>query len=243
MPAFSFSSEGIKPGYGVGGGLPVGKHPVVVNSVSLEGTTAGTGGKMVIALEIIDGPAKGVKGNEQLTLQHTNPVTVRIAEEQLTSICVVAGLRRPDGHWGITNTTEELHGKTFVVEVAPQKKDTQYTEVVNVFTMDGLTAKEVVANGGAANQGGGNGSFGNNANNGNNNQGGGQQNNGGNQGGGWGGGAANNQGGGQTENNANNQGGGNTGGGNTGGGWQQGGGNTGGDAGNNGGGNPGWGAR
>ena len=166
MVAFSFSTQGVNPGYGVGGGLPIGKHPVVVNSVSLEGTTAGTGGKMVIGLEIIDGPAKGIKGNEQLTLQHQNPVAVRIAQEQLTSICIVSGLPN-----GIQADTNELVGKTFVVEVAPQKKEPQYTEVVNVFTMDGLTAKEVLANGGTVNNGGGNGSFGNN------NQ---QQNNGGN---------------------------------------------------------------
>jgi hypothetical protein len=228
MVAFSFSTQGINPGYGVGGGLPVGKHPVVVNSVSLEGTTAGTGGKMVIALEIIDGPAKGVKGNEQLTLQHQNPVTVRIAQEQLTSICIVAGLPG-----GIQNDTAELHGKTFVVEVAPQKKEPQYTEVVNVFTMDGLTAKEVLQGGNGGGNAGANGSFAGNNNAGQQNNGG--NNNGGGNGGGWGNNNAN-QGGGQPDNSQNNNNNGNNGG------WQQGGGNTGGEQ-NNQGGNPGWGAR
>lgn len=219
MANFSFSTQGITPGYGVGGGLPVGKHSVVVTGVSLEATSTGTGGKMVINLEVIDGPAKGAKGFEQLTLQHQNPVTVRIAQEQLTSICIVAGLPG-----GIQNNTEELHGKTFVVEVAPQKKEPQYTEVVNVYTMDGLTAKEALA-GGGANNGGGNGSFGNNAGNNANNGG---NNNAGN-GGGWGGNTGGNTGGGAADNNAGNNA--------NNGGWQQ---NNGGD---NGGGNPGWGAR
>ena len=250
MAAFAFNTQGITPKFGGGGGLPVGKHPVVIYNTKLEATNSGTGGKMVLQLEVIDGPAKGAKGDENLTLQHSNPTVVRISSEQLTAICHVVGL--PNGF----QDTQELHGKPFVVEVAPQKDKPEYTEVIGVFDMNGNEpGQQGGGNGGGGSFGGGNagGGFG-----GGNNAGGGQQ--GGNQpsGGGWGaggnaggqqGGQQGQQGGdaGQGGQQGGNNGGGagwggsgggaaNQGGGNQGGGWQQNGG------GNNAGGG-GWGAR
>lgn len=170
MAAFAFNTQGITPKFGGGGGLPVGKHPVVIYNTKLEATNSGTGGKMVLQLEVIDGPAKGAKGDENLTLQHSNPTVVRISSEQLTAICHVVGL--PNGF----QNTEELHGKPFVVDVAPQKDKPEYTEVVAVFDMNGNEPGQQ----GGGNNGGGSGSFGGG------NAGGGFG--GGNQGGGFGGG-------------------------------------------------------
>lgn len=244
MAAFAFNTQGITPKFGGGGGLPVGKHPVVIYNTKLEATNSGTGGKMVLQLEVIDGPAKGAKGDENLTLQHSNPTVVRISSEQLTAICHVVGL--PNGF----QDTQELHGKPFVVEVAPQKDKPEYTEVIAVFDMNGNEPGQQGAGGG-----GGNGSFGGgNAGGGfgGGNQGGGQPSgggwgNGGNAGGQQGGqgqqGGDAGQNGGQGGNNGGNAGwGGNGGGaanqGGNGGGWQQnGGGNNGGNQGG------GWGAR
>lgn len=227
MPAFNFSTQGLTPKFGGGGGLPIGKHPVVIFNTKMEATSSGTGGKLVLELEVIDGPMKGAKGVENLTLQHSNPVVVRISSEQLTAICHVVGL--PNGF----QQTEELHGKPFVVEVAPQKNKPEYTEVIAVFDMQGNEpGKQTGGQGGgnAGNFGGNNaqgGNFGGNA--GGNAQGGQGAQGGGNAGwGGNGGGNAGNgaQGGGQADN------------GGQGGGWQQGGG-----AANAGGGGGGWGAR
>lgn len=249
MAAFAFNTQGIVPKFGGGGGLPVGKHPVIIYNSKLEATNSGTGGKMVLQLEVIDGPAKGAKGDKNLTLQHSNPTVVRISSEQLTAICHVVGL--PNGF----QNTSELHGKPFVVEVAPQKDKPEYTEVVAVFDMNGNEPGQQGAGGG-----GNAGSFGGNAGggfSGGNNAGGGQQGGGQPQSGGWGnGGNAGGQqgqqgqqggdagqGGQQGANNGGGAGWGgsgggaaNQGGGNQGGGWQQN------DGGNNAGGG-GWGAR
>lgn len=235
MAAFAFNTQGITPKFGGGGGLPVGKHPVVIYNTKLEATNSGTGGKMVLQLEVIDGPAKGAKGDENLTLQHSNPTVVRISSEQLTAICHVVGL--PNGF----QNTEELHGKPFVVEVAPQKDKPEYTEVIAVFDMNGNEPGQQ----GGGNNGGGSGSFGggNQGQQGGGNAGGGGWGNGGNAGGQQQGGQGQ-QGGDAGQNGQQNNGGGGWGGngggaanqGGNGGGWQQ----------NNGGGNQGgggWGAR
>jgi hypothetical protein len=216
MVAFSFNTAGITPKFGGGGGLPIGKHPVIIYNTKLEATQSGTGGKMVLQCEVIDGPMKGAKGDENLTLQHSNPTVVRISSEQLTAICHVVGMPN-----GIQNDTSELHNKPFVVEVAPQKDKPEYTEIVGVFDMNGNEPGQQGAGGGQQQQ--------------NNAFGGGQQNNagGGNAGapGGWG--AGGNAGQGQQDPNAGQNGGQ----GGNGGGWQQ----QGGGAANQGGG--GWGAR
>lgn len=239
MPAFNFNTQGITPKFGGGGGLPIGKHPVVIYNTKMEATSSGTGGKLVLQLEVIDGPMKGAKGDENLTLQHQNPTVVRISSEQLTAICHVVGL--PNGF----QQTEELHGKPFVVEVAPQKDKPEYTEVVAVFDMNGNEPGKQTGGGQQSgnfgggqpnNQGSG---FGGNAGGNAGQQGGGQA-----QGGGWG--AGGNAGGGQPDQGQQGQqGGGNAGWGQGGGapannggnGWQQG------QGGNAGGGQPGWGAR
>lgn len=244
MAAFAFNTQGITPKFGGGGGLPVGKHPVIIYNSKLEATNSGTGGKMVLQLEVIDGPAKGAKGDENLTLQHSNPTVVRISSEQLTAICHVVGL--PNGF----QDTSELHNKPFVVEVAPQKDKPEYTEVIAVFDMNGNEPGQQGAGGGnnngsfgGGNNGGGNafggGNQGGGFGGGNGGQQGGGQGQQGGSGGGWGnGGNAGGQNGGQGNDGGQNGGGAaNQGGGNGGGGWSQQGG------GNNGGGGGGWGAR
>ncbi|QJD54412.1 hypothetical protein P9A28_gp26 [Sphingomonas phage Eidolon] len=171
MVAFSFNTAGIQPKFGGGGGLPIGKHPVIIYNTKLEATQSGTGGKMVLQCEVIDGPMKGAKGDENLTLQHSNPTVVRISSEQLTAICYVIGMPN-----GIQNDTSELHNKPFVIEVAPQKDKPEYTEIVAVFDMNGN--EPGAQTGGGQQQQNNNNAFG-----GNNGQ---QNNGGGNTGGGWG---------------------------------------------------------
>ena len=239
MVAFSFNTAGIQPKFGGGGGLPIGKHPVIIYNTKLEATQSGTGGKMVLQCEIIDGPMKGAKGDENLTLQHSNPTVVRISSEQLTAICYVIGMPN-----GIQNDTSELHNKPFVIEVAPQKDKPEYTEIVAVFDMNGNEPGSQNSGGNNGGNAGGNAGGNNNAFGGGNN-GGGQQNNGGNNNGGgnggggtggWGNGGGAGAGGQGQQDNAGQgqQGNGQQGGGN---GWQQSGGGAAGQGGG------GWGAR
>lgn len=254
MVAYSFNAAGIPANYGTGGGLPVGKHPVVICASALKPTSDNTGGFMELTLEAIDGPAKGAKAIDRLNLNNTSQTAVRIANEQLAAYLAVMGLQG-------FNDTSEMHGKPFVVEMAAQKSNPQYTEVVALFDMNGRKPGEVSGGGsgggnqgaGASQQGGGSNAGGNgggwNNNNAGGQQGGGDNAGGGGQGGGngngWGNGG-NNAGGGDQQG----QGGGNGGGWNQGGGapanqaggdqgggsggWQQGGGAAGG-------GSPGWG--
>ncbi len=148
MPAFSFNAGQHNPNFGGGGQqLPAGKHPVVISKSALAPTLKGDGGKMVLTMTAIDGPAKGGAQTENLNLQNKSPEAVRIANEQLSAICAVIG--KPGL---VMQNTEELHDIPFVIEVAPQSNNPQYTEIVAVFTMDGRTPADVVAGGGQQQQ-------------------------------------------------------------------------------------------
>lgn len=138
----------------LGGQMPVGKHPVVIKSSDIKPTKDNTSGMLVLELEIIDGPSKGVTGVYRLNLYHSNPQTVDIAHRQLSSICHVVQ------RYKILNS-EELHGIPFIVEVGLQK-DTEaaakgYTEVKRVFDIHGNEPGKVAA-GAATTQQAGNGS-------------------------------------------------------------------------------------
>lgn len=251
MVAYSFNAAGIDPRFGVGGGLPLGKHPVTITNSEAKVTKDQQGGYIELTCTAFDGPAKGQSQPIRLNLNNKSQDAVRIANQQLAAICaVVQHLQFQD--------FAELYNKPFVIEVGPQK-DSTFTEVVAVFDMNG---NEPGKAGGGAMQGGNAGGGFQQPNNAGQ-QGGGfpQQNNGGaqqgNAGGAWGqqgnaggqpqndpnagqqnggaGGAWGQQGGAQQGNQPNNpqQGGGNAG-------WAQGG-AAGGQQ--NGGGSPGWGQR
>lgn len=131
MPAFAFNSQGINANYGGGsGGLPVGKHPVTITGSALKPTANNQGGMMVFTLTAFDGPAKGVSHDDRLNLHNPSAEAVRIANEQLAAYCAVVGVPA-------FQATEELHGKPFVVEIAQQKNNPNYTEVVALFDMNG----------------------------------------------------------------------------------------------------------
>lgn len=221
MPAFQFDSNGIDPSYGAGGSqLPAGKHPVVIVASELKPTKDGQGGYMALTLEAIDGPSKGVQHTDRLNLHNKSADAVRIANGQLSAYCHVIGVFR-------FQSTEELHGKPFVVEIGLDAKSTNgtNTEVKKIYDINGNEPGK----GGAGAAANGNGGFGNasGGNGGNTAQGDPNAGNPGNGGGnGWGG----------AGNGAGANGGGASAGGN--GAWSQGAGANG-----NGGGSPGWGQR
>jgi hypothetical protein len=81
MPAFQFNSQGVEPQYGGAGGLPLGKHPVVIVGTDLKPTKDNTGGYLELTIEAIDGPAKGMQTVDRLNLHNKSDVAVRIANQ------------------------------------------------------------------------------------------------------------------------------------------------------------------
>lgn len=125
----AFNAQQYDPTQGVGS-LPIGKHPVVVESSEVKANKANDGGYLQLNLRIIDGPQTGTTGAYRLNLYHTNQQTVEIAHRQLSAICHVIGVFQ-------VNDSSQLHGIPFLIEVGPQKNDPQYTEVKKVYDMNG----------------------------------------------------------------------------------------------------------
>lgn len=131
MVAYSFDSSHFPPAYSGSSQLPVGKHPVRIVSATPKPNKDNTGGYIEVVLEAIDGPAKGGKQTDRLNVYHTNPLTVEIANKQLSAYCHVTGVYR-------FNDTDELtRGQPFIAEIGPQKSDPQFNEVKSLFDING----------------------------------------------------------------------------------------------------------
>lgn len=130
------------------GSLPLGKHPVVIESSEVKATKAGDGGFLLLTLKIIDGPNAGQTGSYRLNLYNANPKAVAIANSQFSAICYVTNVFR------VTDDTGVLHNIPFVIDVgnqeltAEQKTSqlagqvvTPYTEVKKVYYMNGTEPK------------------------------------------------------------------------------------------------------
>jgi len=110
--------------------LPIGRHPVVIVGSDGKATKAGDGGYIQFDLQILDGPAKGVKGAYRLNLYNSNQDTVRIAYQQLSAVCHVCGVY-------MLQDTQQLHNIPFIIDVDFQKGDEArqkgYTQVTRVY--------------------------------------------------------------------------------------------------------------
>lgn len=130
-----------------GGGLPVGKHPVVIKAAEIKPTSAGDGGLIEFTLEIIDGPARGATGAYRLNLYNKSEKAARIAASQLSALCHVT----QQFQLGADGTQlSVLFNIPFVVEVTPQKSDPAYTEVHKVYDMAGNEPGKAPTNTGSA---------------------------------------------------------------------------------------------
>lgn len=130
MVAYAFNSQGIDPNYGGPGGLPPGRHPVTITKTEAKPTRDNQGGYIAFTLTAFDGPSKGLSMNDNLNLHNKSEQAVQIANKQLAAYCAVTGVF----HF---QDTDELMGKPFVIEVAPQANNPQYNEVVALFDMNG----------------------------------------------------------------------------------------------------------
>lgn len=117
------------------GQLPVGKHKVVVTSGGLKATKANDGGYLELILQIIEGPMTGVSGPVRFNIHNQNKKACDIASEKLSSLCHCVG------HLTTLKTVGPLVGIPFMVEVAPQADNPQYTEVAGFFDANGQPPK------------------------------------------------------------------------------------------------------
>lgn len=113
------------------GQLPLGKHPVVIESSEVKANKANDGGYLQFNLKIIDGPNAGITGPYRLNLYHADQTTCEIANRQLSAVCHVVNV------FGDLTSTDPLHNIPFIVEVAPQKNKPEYTQVSKVFDING----------------------------------------------------------------------------------------------------------
>lgn len=137
-----FNANNFDPTQGVGG-LPIGRHPVIIQSSDVKATKANDGGYLQLDLQIIDGPQKGTVGAYRINLYNASQQAVDIANRQMSAISHVTGVF-------MIQDTAQLHNIPFIIEVGPQKNDPQYTEVKKVFDINGNEPGKAPAGGGAA---------------------------------------------------------------------------------------------
>lgn len=137
-----FNAQNFDPTQGVGG-LPIGRHPVIISSSEVKATKANDGGYLQLDLSIIDGPQKGTVGAYRINLYNASQQAVDIANRQMSAISHVTGVF-------MIQDTVQLHNIPFIIEVGPQKNDPQYTEVKKVFDINGNEPGKAPAGGGAA---------------------------------------------------------------------------------------------
>lgn len=133
----AFNAQQYDPTQG-GGSLPVGRHPVIIESSEVKANKANDGGYLQLNLKLIDGPQQGTTGAYRLNLYHSNPQTAEIAHRQLSAICHVIGVFN-------VQDSAQMHNIPFIIEVGFQKghepgsnpEAKGYTEVKKVFDING----------------------------------------------------------------------------------------------------------
>ena len=129
----AFNAQQYDPTQG-GGSLPVGRHPVIIESSEVKANKANDGGYLQLNLKLIDGPQTGTTGAYRLNLYHSNPQTSEIAHRQLSAICHCVGVFN-------VQDSSQLHNIPFIIEVGLQKGEEAaqkgYTEVKKVFDING----------------------------------------------------------------------------------------------------------
>jgi len=95
--------------------IPAGKYPAVITDSEFKETKAGTGTYLQLAFEIIDGEYKGRLLWSRLNLDNPNETAVKIAQQELSSICRAIGVLTPQD-------SAELHNLPLVVHVRCRKR-------------------------------------------------------------------------------------------------------------------------
>lgn len=104
--------------------IPADKYLAVITATEMKPTKNGSGEYLQIELEVIEGPHKGRKLWDRLTLKHPNDLTVKIAKGTLSAICRAIGVMAP-------KDSVELHNLPLVISVGCKKRDDN-GEITNV---------------------------------------------------------------------------------------------------------------
>jgi len=104
-----FDANAVEPNSGFDP-VPAGKYIVVITASEMKDTKAGTGEYLELEMEIVDGPYKGRKLWDRLTLKHPTEKTVQIARGRLSALCRAVGVMAP-------KDSCELHGIPLVAKV------------------------------------------------------------------------------------------------------------------------------
>jgi hypothetical protein len=128
MPSLNgFNANDVDPNVGFEP-VPAGKYLAVIVDSRTKQTKNGAGEYLQLEFEIVDGPYKGRKVWERLTLRHPNETTVKIAKANLSAICRAVGVMKP-------SDSVELHGIPLTVVVGLKKREDngEMTNVVKAF--------------------------------------------------------------------------------------------------------------
>jgi len=128
MPSLNgFNANDVDPNVGFEP-IPAGKYLVLIVDSKTKQTKNGAGEYLQLEFEIVDGPYKGRKVWERLTLKHPNETTVKIAKGNLSAICRAVGVMKP-------NDSVELHNIPITIVVGLKKREDngEMTNVVKAF--------------------------------------------------------------------------------------------------------------
>ncbi len=115
MAAINFNANDVEPTVGFEP-VPAGKYLAVITASEMKPTKNGAGEYLQLEFEIVEGPCKGRRIWERLTLKHTNDVTVQIARGALAAICRATGVMKP-------KDSSELHNVPLVITVAVRNRE------------------------------------------------------------------------------------------------------------------------
>jgi hypothetical protein len=132
MVALNFDLNNATPRYGSdGGGLPPGKHKVIVENTEMVPVKDNSGNAYLqIKMKCVDGLAQGGYQIDRLNVHNTNQQTVAIAQGQLAAYFWVVG--KP---W--RGETADLNGVPFYIEVRNQRNNADFTEVAKLYNLAG----------------------------------------------------------------------------------------------------------
>lgn len=103
--------------------IPAGKYVAIIADSAMKATKAGTGNYLELTFQIIEGEFKGRNLWARLNLDNPNPLTVKIAQGELSAICRAVGVMAP-------NDSCELHNLPLVIAVKCKKRE-DTDEIVN----------------------------------------------------------------------------------------------------------------
>jgi len=115
MAALNFNANDVDPNVGFEP-IPAGKYLAVITASQMKPTKNGKGEYLELEFEIIEGPYKGRKIWDRLTLVHPNEQTVQIARGTLSAICHAVNVMAP-------KDSIELHNLPLVAGVGIKKRE------------------------------------------------------------------------------------------------------------------------